>query len=254
MNHRRADHGRSRWGLSLAAVAVMSTACLIEPNPDFVESDTGTDDTGDDGECPEGTLDCDDQPGCESERSDPLTCGSCDKRCVVNGEAFACVDGECSGTITFTELADSYVDHDLPAQVFGGELELRVGDRRDAYIGLPSLDDIPSGATIEAVELRLSCSQAGGAVEVYRVSAPWDESSLAGNNAPIIIGDPLASFDAQLGENVIDVFGQLMGWRKGDPMHSLALRSKLIPPIQAGVTFASRESGEGPILVVKFRW
>ena len=252
------NHWRWRYRASLVAVALTTPACLIEPNPKFVETASANGDTGLDGtgsECPAGTLDCDDQPGCESDSTDPLTCGSCEKRCVVKGEQLTCEAGECSGTLTFTDLADSYVDHDLPDQVFGGESELRIDSRRDAYVALPSLLEIPSTATYESIELLMSCSQAGGAIEVYRVSSPWQESDLAGSNAPSISGEALVSFNPELGENAIDLFDKVPGWRAGEPKHSLALLSNSMPgPRQPGVTFASRESGEGPRLVLTIRW
>jgi hypothetical protein len=250
------------WPVAVAvavalALAGPSSACIIEPNPDFMgaEAETGTGaEAGSDRECLPGTLDCDAFPGCEARSDDPLSCGSCTKRCEFDGELLECVAGRCEGTVILTNLADAYVDRDAPQQNFGAEPVLRVDSRREAYIKLPDLAGLPSAA-YEDISLSLPCSSAGGAVQLLRLEASWDEGTISWDTAPGVVGSTLASFEPKLGANVIDLNSLLPGWREGSPKHSLALRSQVeVSATQAGVVFVSRESGAGPVLTMTLSW
>jgi len=243
--------GWQRWLVAFALTG--SSACLVEPNPDFTEaqaSETGSSPS----ECLPGTLDCDDEPGCEASSADPLSCGSCDKRCMIGDQLLECVVGLCVGTVTLTELEDAYTDRDAPDDAFGGEPVLRVDSRRDAYVKLPDLAEF-AHVNLERIELTLPCSLANGAVDINRLEMNWDELALTWNNAPNLVGGTLMSFESELGDNVIDLTDRVPGWPGGSTKHSLALRSKVeVGPSQDGIVFASRESGAGPSLSITSSW
>lgn len=238
-------------GLSLA-IMLTGVACLVAPNPDFIDSD-GTDETGS-GECPVGTLDCDDQPGCETDATDPATCGSCEKRCELAGEMLECVAGQCAGSIVFVDLPDAYVDHGQPDQNFGAEPLLLIDGARESYIELPNIGALPSGATVESVALHLTCTVPGASLDVYRVETPWDESAITGSNAPGNNNTRLLTVASTLGGNVIELVGLLPSWRTGNPKRSLELRVESNGSEPAPVEFSSREGASPPSLVLTLRW
>jgi hypothetical protein len=237
---------------ALIGVTLASTACLIEPNPDFIEpnGDAGETDSTDAGMCPEGTLDCDGEPGCESDATDPSSCGSCSKVCELGGQMIECVEGECVGTVTFTELADTYVDADQPSQNFGLEPTLIVDASRATFIALPDIGALPSGA-IEHVGLHVTCTQLGTTLQLQRVETEWDEQQLTASSAPSG-SEVIGSFDFTLGENVVELAGMLPSWRSGTPKRSIELSATGPDPLP--VEFSSREGASAPYLTVTLSW
>lgn len=250
----------------LAVLALMLTACMIAPNPDFIdplagsvdETGSGSDEIGSDetdpdetdpDECPAGGLDCDGVPGCEAHTDDPATCGRCDKSCAMNGEMLECVDGQCVGTIVLEGLADAHVDHDLPNQNFGGEPVLIIDGSRDAYIDLPEVT-VPSGASLDSIALHLSCTTSGADINVYRIEQPWNEQSITAGNAPNL-NNQVLSFSPTIGENVIELLGRISGWPTSGDTRSLGLG-----PLSetAPVEFSSREGSSPPTLVLTLHW
>jgi hypothetical protein len=232
---------------ALLGVTLASTACL-EPNPDFIEPTADGAETGDDG-CPEGLLDCDDEPGCEADANDPSHCGSCGKTCELNGEMLECVAGQCVGTVFFTELADAYIDSEQPSQNFGVEPTLIVDQSRASYVALPELDTLVSGGKLDYVGLHLTCTQAGTTVQVQRVQSVWDELQVSASTAPSgsnVIGD----FDFGPGETVIELTDELPNWIA--PKRSLRFNASGADPLP--VLFSSREGGSAPYLEVTIRW
>lgn len=239
----------------ILAVALTNSACLLEQNPDFIGPLAESTETGDAG-CPEGLADCDGEPGCEADLSEPSTCGSCSKRCEIGGQMLACVEDECTGEVWFSDLPDAMVDRQQPAENFGSEPILIVDGERDAYIELPSLGPLPSGATIHSIALHLTCTRPGAALDVHRVETPWDEISITGNNAPGLSGSSrILTFTPTIGDNSIELVGLLQSWRIGNPRRSLALR----PSTNAGSDpepgdFASREGDSPPRLSLSLSW
>jgi hypothetical protein len=251
-----------RTRAAMIVLGLASTACLIEPNPDFIdptadETGTGnaddTDDTDDTGPsvCPVGTLDCDDEPGCESDADDPSSCGSCSKICEFDGEQLECVAGECTGTVVFTELADVHVDSDQPSQNFGFAPSLIVDKSRTSYIALPDISELPSTTTLAHVGLHVTCIEPGSTVEMQRVESEWDEQQLTQSSAPSG-SEVIGNVDFTLGENVIELTGMLPSWRSGTPKRSLELSS--IGPDPVLVELSSREGASPPYLVLTLSW
>jgi hypothetical protein len=249
----------------VAFAGVLSPACLIVENPAFIDSAEGGEseaealdasagtDTGSPG-CDPGWLDCDDEPGCESDASDPATCGSCDKACEVEDQMLACVEGVCTGMLTLSIPADTYVDSDQPDQNFGVDASLRLDATRDVYLRLPDLDMIPQGAVFGSITLELDCTQAGGSVFVHQVGSPWDEFSLTQSNAPALDGAPLTGFEPSIGATSVELLDLIGEWQLGSPKRSLGLRAN--PTNQGGSTIelSSREGPAPPSLVVDFSW
>jgi hypothetical protein len=238
-------------------VALATTACLVEPNPDFLGAGTDeTESTGPPGTCPEGTLDCDGEPGCEADADDPLTCGSCSKSCEWQDELLSCVEQQCTGTVVFTDLPDTYVDGDQPEQNFGSDPILVMDVASDSYIELPSIEAVPTGATIETLALYLTCvSEPGASLDVYRVETSWDEQQLTGSSAPGLDKALVASVAIELGHNIIDLVDLLPSWRMGNPKRSLAFGPDLdAGPDPIATECSSREGAAPPFLLLTMRW
>jgi hypothetical protein len=242
--------------LAVLVLALSSSACLVAPNPDFIdplaeesESDTGL------ASCPDGLADCDGEPGCEAHLDDPLTCGSCNKRCEFASQLLECDAGTCVGEVMFTDLADAYVDTEQPQQNFGAEPVLIVDRERDSYIELPNLGTLPSSATIHAVTLHVPCTLTGANIDVYRIESPWDELAMTQQNAPGMGNSRLLTFSPQLGDNTLELVGLLPSWRLGNPKRSLGLT----PASGSGsnpdpVEFSSREGAAASYLVLSLSW
>lgn len=214
-------------------VALTSTACVIGPNPDFIE-DGGT------------AGETDGQSNDES----ALTCG--DKICELDGGTAQCVDGQCVGTLSVAIEDDTYVDGDQPTTNFGEQPTLRVDDLRDAYILLP---DLPSsgGVSIESIGLHLNCSVAGATVGVYEVGGNWTELSVTQGNAPGIGGTELTSFTATPGDNVVEIVDLVFEWQNAEANRGLGLRlldGGDIAPNQ----FSSSEGAAPPYLEIELIW
>jgi hypothetical protein len=240
---------------AIVGIALASTACLVEPNPDFIDPTAG-DGTGDTGSsmCPAGTLDCDGEPGCEADASDPYSCGSCDHVCELAGELLECVAGQCTGTVMFTDFPDAYVDRNLPDQNFGSEPSLLIDAARDSYLELPDIT-VPSNAQFESVALHLSCSQPGALIDVYRIETGVDEPLVTEATAPTLNNELIASVTPVVGDNVVELVGLLPSWRSGNPKRSLGLRSDPdAGPDPTLVEFSSREGSSPPYLMVTLRW
>jgi hypothetical protein len=244
-----------RSGGAIVGVMLTSTACLVEPNPEFMASagETGAMETSPT-DCPAGTLDCDGEPGCEADADDPLNCGSCDNVCEFGGEMLSCVAEQCTGTVVFTDLPDAYVDSAAPDQNFGSSPLLLVNTTQTSYIELPDIDAIPSTATIETLALHLTCiPESGASVDVFRIETSWDEQQLTGDNAPSFDQSLISSLDLVIGQNVIDLVGLLPSWRMGNPKRSLAFG----PDPNAGpaaVECSSREGTAPPFLLLTMSW
>jgi len=241
-------------------VALPGCGLFLGPNPQFMDSladdgetDTDSDElaTSDDDMCPPGTLDCDGDPGCESSVDDPGSCGGCDNNCELGGEPLECVDGQCVGTVVFTDLADTYVDTELASQNFGAETRLVIDSSRASFIALPDIGELPMAASLEHVLLHVTCTQAGTSVQVQRIETEWDELELTADNAPsgsqVLDDVPLLR-----GENVIDLVGMLPSWRSGTPKRSVELSA--IGPNPQPVVCSSREGRSPPYWEIAISW
>jgi hypothetical protein len=221
------------WWDRGAVVGVMlaSTACLVEQNPDFMASEGASDEATDTGDC-----------------------GACGNVCEFGGEMLSCVDEQCTGTVVFTDLPDTYVDSVVPEQNFGSDPVLIVDATRTTYIELPSIDAIPNSATIEELALYLTCvPEPGASFEIYRVETSWDELLLTGSTAPGLDQSLISSVSPAIGQNVIELVDLLPSWRMGNPKRSLAFG----PDPNAGpvaVECSSREGNAPPFLLVTLRW
>lgn len=238
-----------RIGLALLGFTLTSTACLIGPNPDFIEPTADGAETGDEDGCPEGLLDCDDEPGCDADAGDPSHCGSCSKPCELDGEQFECVAGQCVGTVFLTELADAYIDNDLPSQNFGAEPTLIVDQSRASYIALPELESLVSNGTLDYVGLHLTCTKAGTTVQIQRVQSVWDELQMSASSAPSG-SNVIGSYDFGPGANVIELTHELPNWIAAK--RSLRFNPTGSDPLP--VQFSSREGSNAPYLEVRIRW
>jgi hypothetical protein len=235
---------------AVLVLALASSACLLDPNPDFIEAGTSGDDEWS-GECPAGTLDCDGLPGCEADVDDPATCGSCSKSCVVGDNVLECDAGQCRGVVMLDVRQDTYADLDEPDQVFGAEPVLRVDARRNVYLELGNLDIVPSQATIGTILLLLTATRSGELVTVHRVTSPWSQTTLTANNAPLIHGEVLAGFEPAIGENHVDLTGLFSPGQIGTPRYDVALRSDIEDDT---IEFLSSETGLGPYLLITAHW
>lgn len=246
-----------RLALRLPVIALSSTACLVAPNPEFIDPlvDDDETDTGDIEQCPAGLANCDGEPGCEASLDDPATCGSCVKRCELGGQMLECVEGLCVGELSFTDLPDVHVDGEQPDQNFGFAPALLVDAERTAYIELPNLGPLPTGATVHSLALHLTCTDSGTSLDVYRVENPWDESAMTHNNAPGLGSSRILTFSPQLGDNALELVGLLPSWRIGNPKRSLGFGpTSSAGPSPDSVDFSSREGSAPPYLVLDISW
>ncbi|MFO7565541.1 MAG: DNRLRE domain-containing protein [Enhygromyxa sp.] len=256
---------RGSHGCVALIAALSSGACLIAPNPQFIDANAGeSEDTGDSQNsggsedplgCEDGFADCDGEPGCEASLDDPETCGSCSKSCEIAGQLLECDAGQCVGELLFVDLPDAHVDRQQPDQNFGLEPILAVDGDRDAYLELPNLGLMPLGVTIHSAALHLSCTDPGSALDVYRIENSWDEQAMTSDNAPGLGNARLLTFSPRVGENVLELVGLLPSWQVGMPNRSLGLT----PASNAGpspdpVEFSSREGGSPPYLVLSVSW
>ncbi|PRP91230.1 putative PPE family protein PPE42 [Enhygromyxa salina] len=229
---------------------------------DTGDGDTGDGDTGDgdtgDGDCPVGTLDCDDEPGCESDALDPGTCGACDKSCAFMGEEFACAEGLCFGTVELTGLEDAEIDSSTPDDLYGLDNQLYVrggGSPEHSYIKLPGLDQLPPGAVLDEASLYLSCQVSEAPTTLHRVEGEWSQDTITWSNAPGVDPEPLADFSPVVGDNMLDLLGLLPAWERA-PNYGLALVSVIDAdgPENSRVKLASSESDAGPRLTLTLSW
>jgi hypothetical protein len=245
--------GAARERIVGLALMLAANACLIGPNPDFIEADADSTTTAD-AECPVDLLDCDATPGCESHIDDELTCGSCDNACILGGELTACVLGQCIGSATLLIDADADVDASLPDQNFGESPVLRIDATHHAYLRLPDLAELPDDATIDwidSITLHLDCVAEGASIEFYRVEQAWDELELTDSNAPPMAGSAVVSVTPVIGENSIELVDLLGAWQNGSASRSLGIRRG---SAEGTVEFVSSEGGATPYLVVTGGW
>lgn len=178
-------------------------------------------DTGGTTPCEEGFADCDGAPGngCEANLDDPAHCGSCSKTCVIGSPGFSCFEGECSGSTTITALDDTRLQDNAPDDVLGTLPTLLIDDgpnRYEVLIKAPELDLLPRGANIESATLRLTCSDAGGPVDVRVVTADWDVDLVTWNSRPALDPAVVANFSANNGPITVPLTSVVQGWVDGD--------------------------------------
>ena len=151
------------------ATATLGCSVLVEINPEFNDErgseGDGAEGTGGEGhsECPEGMLDCDEFPGCESSAEAVETCGSCSHSCVVEGQVLSCEAGTCVGTLEFPATGDVTIDESQPDTNLEGEVDLWVRSmpRSDVLVGLPDLTGIPLEASVESASLEIAVTNPG---------------------------------------------------------------------------------------------
>jgi hypothetical protein len=232
----------------------LGVGCLVAPNPDFMGETEGA--SGADGEgCPAGTLDCDDEPGCETPSDDPQTCGSCTRVCELPGYAPTCANGRCWISVELDIVDDAHLDAEQPEQNFGAATTLRIDATHQVLLGLPNLSGLPGPGEIQSIGLRLTVITAGAEIELHRVESPWAEDSVTKANAPMIDGAVLARWTPTPGINTIELLGLLGAWQNGSPQHSLGLvpSSEAGPDPAATVLFSS-EGARPPVIVVTLAW
>jgi hypothetical protein len=262
MSHRRFPRRPSRpkvcvW-IALGVCLGLGGACLVAPNPDFMdpgETDgisgaDGVSGSGNGDGCPAGTPDCDEQPDCD----DPPTCGGCTPTCELPGYAPTCVDGRCVLSIELPIVDDAHLDAEQPQQNFGDSATLILDATHDVLIGLPNLGDLPGPGEIESITLQLTVITAGAAIELHRVEGPWTEDTVTQANAPAIDGAVLATWTPTPGANTIELLGLFGAWRLGSPEHSLGLVPSATSPDPATTVLVSSEGLSPPVIVVTLSW
>ena len=261
-------------GLTLTTCCLGLAGCILEQNPDFdddthsggkddhaVTMDTGSDssDSGDGNDssgsdsgndCPPGTLDCDDMPGCEADASDPNTCGECSHSCNAFGLEFDCNAGTCEGTVTRTISADSYTSSDTPENNYGNNNFVIVAD--DPNLGMSygilelPLADLPEQAEITDLTLHLFNDGQGIEVTVHEVMGPWTENSVTWTMSPPV-GPPITSVSLVPNDNTVELSAILP---VPDGYRGLSLR----PAEQGSTSIHSRENSDGPTLEIGLQW
>jgi hypothetical protein len=193
------------------------------------------------------------------------SCPAQDQRGLVRPQDAACDSGAveagarpavCGGT--FGAAADATLDSASPAASLGGAGTLEVllggGNEKRALVGFDLNGVFPSEATVHRAVLQLPVQNAGlqpagDLLEVRSLAAPWSEAGVTWGSAPA----PQASF-AQGGILqtdglvALDITALVTHWATGQlTQTSLAL---LPGSTGANVQFYSRESGNGPRLVI----
>jgi hypothetical protein len=120
-------------------------------------------------------------------------------------------------TVDITDVADTYVSSCYPNANFGDELTVNVDHDQCTYQGLikPSLAEIPDAAVVDKATLTLTCTNAGGMINVSYVVGNWTELSVDWNNKPTN-GTALGKLDCQeVGPVTIDLTVAVKAWLSG---------------------------------------
>jgi hypothetical protein len=97
---------------------------------------------------------------------------------------------------TFVISADAITDSSKPKRNFGTATDLELDGAKRVYLVFDLLA-VPEDAVVKDAELRLWASRvkSPGQMWVFRVTSPWDESSLTDAAAPSLEGAPFAAVD-----------------------------------------------------------
>ncbi len=121
---------------------------------------------------------------------------------------------------------------------------------------------MPAGVPVASATLRLTCTNPGNPMAIYRLAEDWDEDqatwnerrpgvpwSVPGADGPgSRAGDPVAGDCTTTGQRFIDVTPLVQAWSDGAPNHGLVL----VEGGTDGVDFGSSESGDSPVLTVVY--
>jgi hypothetical protein len=120
-------------------------------------------------------------------------------------------------TVDITDVADTYVSSCYPNANFGDELTVNVDHDQCTFQGLikPSLAEIPDAAVVDKATLTLTCTNAGGMINVSYVVGNWTELNVDWNNKPTN-GTALGKLDCQeVGPVTIDLTVAVKAWLSG---------------------------------------
>ncbi|MCC6216516.1 MAG: DNRLRE domain-containing protein [Polyangiaceae bacterium] len=216
--------------------------------------------------CNPGAGDCDGDVsnGCETHLLATLAhCGACGHECVAPvGGVATCGAGRCGGTITFgaADLEDTYISDDgsEKSQNFGASTKILV-DGDPVYRTLLQVPELvtrlPPGVVIQSATLQLQCFDTGAAVQVFRVLAPWSESSVAWDTQPARDAVQAAYFTASVGMRQVDLTALVQLWVDGTPNYGVILLADGGLLSGGGSDYRSSEYSDAaarPSLVVTF--
>jgi hypothetical protein len=182
--------------------------------------------------------------------------------------------GDAPRTVQFTgptRVQDAQLTADTPTVAAGAGLAINVDGQTPHAHGLlkfPTLigtntDQVPAGATISSAVLELSCTNAGQAMQIYRLTQDWVENEAtwleraagvawgaagadgAASNAGVAtVGDCTAT-----GRRSIDLSAFVQEWSNGAPNYGVVF----VDSGTDGVDFDSSEATSSPTLTVVYR-
>ena len=150
------------------------------------------------------------------------------KKCTMAGQTLTYSLGKCSGTLTLSNIEDSYVRDDQVNSNFGSSNSLFIDadpNRYEIFIKGPEIDQIPSGATVSSATLVLTSFDSGSTAEARQVVTAWDENSITWNNRPTDDAGQFTTFNTSSGNVSINVKAAVEAWISGANNHGLRLLS-----------------------------
>jgi hypothetical protein len=170
-----------------------------------------------------------------------------------------------------TRVQDTQITADTPSVAAGAAASINVDAQTPHAHGLlkfPTLigtgaGQVPPGATITSALLELSCTNAGNAMQIYRLTQSWveDEATWQQRSAGVAWGAAGADGAASnagvaaigdctvTGRRSIDLSSFVQEWSNGVPNHGVVL----VDSGTDGVDFGSSESASSPTLTVVYR-
>jgi hypothetical protein len=177
-------------------------------------------------------------------------------------------------TVVFTgpaQVVDAGLSAATPTTTAGSATSLNVdGQNPHAHVllAVPALvgsgaGQIPAGSTITSATLRLTCTNFGNLMQLYRLTEEWVENEATWNSRRAGVpwsapgadgpgahaGSALAGDCTTTGQRFVDVTPFVQAWSDGAPNFGLVFTDSGTD----GVDFGSSESADSPVLTVVYR-
>lgn len=150
------------------------------------------------------------------------------------------LDAPCT-PLVFAAVADAYVDAGEPSRNFGDDDVVDIDSDQPGYLRFEVTG--VSGPVTNALLRILVKSATEDGPEIYTTSTSWEESGITWENRPAPAGAPLRDLDAVgTGWQELDLGAALTG--DGE------IAFVLVPTSSDGLTFSSRETTDGPQLLL----